>query len=64
VIFCHIKVRYNDQFPKAEAEAHNPGFYPITYATFWLEWRAAQGRPWLFHIDNVLLHAGSAVLLL
>src|SRR5262245_59802217 len=37
-------------------------FYPLTFTTFFVEWRAGGGQPWLFHLDNVLLHAGNAVL--
>jgi tetratricopeptide (TPR) repeat protein len=43
-------------------ETKSPGFYPITYTTFYVEWRAARGAPWLFHLDNALLHAGNAIL--
>ena len=38
-------------------DTESPGFYPITYTTFYVEWRAAGGAPWLFHLDNVLLHS-------
>src|SRR5262245_58672551 len=38
------------------------GFHPVTWTMFHLEWRLAGGAPWLFHVDNVLLHAASAVL--
>ena len=41
---------------------NNPGYYPITLATFWVEWRAAAKAPWLFHVDNVALHAANALL--
>ncbi|HJQ85010.1 MAG TPA: hypothetical protein VKA21_13085, partial [Candidatus Binatia bacterium] len=40
----------------------DPSFYPLTFTTFWLEWRAAKGQPWLFHLDNVALHAANGVL--
>ncbi len=45
-------------------ETESPGFYPITYTTFFFEWRVSGGKPWLFHLDNVLLHAASALLVL
>lgn len=38
-------------------------FYPLTFTTFYLEWRLADGRPWLFHLNNFLLHAADVVLL-
>jgi protein O-mannosyl-transferase len=42
--------------------AENPEYLPLTYTTFWLEWRLAGESPWVFHLDNVLLHAGNAAL--
>lgn len=47
---------------RAWTDTSPPGFYPVTYLTFWLEWQATGGAPWLFHLDNVLLHAANAVL--
>jgi tetratricopeptide (TPR) repeat protein len=38
------------------------GYYPLTWTTFHVEWRLGHGQPWLFHLDNVLLHAANAVL--
>lgn len=40
----------------------DPSFYPVTFTTFYLEWRLADGQPWLFHLDNVVLHAANAVM--
>jgi tetratricopeptide (TPR) repeat protein len=37
-------------------------FYPVTFTSFYVEWHVTGGRPWLFHLDNILLHAGNAVL--
>jgi tetratricopeptide (TPR) repeat protein len=45
------------------SDGSDPGPYPILYTAYWLEWRLAGGAPWLFHLDNVLLHAANAVLL-
>src|SRR5262249_38950135 len=42
----------------------SPGFYPVTYATWFAEWHLSGGEPWLFHLDNVLIHAASALLVL
>lgn len=33
---------------------------PVVSLLFALEWRASGGRPWLFHLDNALLHALAA----
>ena len=43
-------------------EPWKAGYYPLTYSTFHVEWRLSGGAPWLFHLDNVLLHAANAVL--
>jgi len=43
-------------------EPWKAGYYPLTYSTFHVEWRLGGGAPWLFHLDNVLLHATNAVL--
>jgi tetratricopeptide (TPR) repeat protein len=38
-------------------------FYPLTYTTNFVEWRLSGGEPWLFHLNNVLLHLADVVLL-
>ncbi len=35
-------------------------YYPLTYSSFWVEWRLVGGRPELYHINNWLLHAMSS----
>jgi len=34
-------------------------FLPATLLSYWLEWQSVGRSPWLFHLDNVLLHAVS-----
>jgi len=40
-----------------------PQYYPVTHTTFWIEYHIWGLRPAGFHIDNILLHAASAVML-
>jgi len=38
-------------------------YYPLVLTTFWVLHKLVGLNPWPYHILNVLLHAGSAVLL-
>jgi tetratricopeptide (TPR) repeat protein len=50
-----------DGYRKAWADWRDTAFYPLTFTTFFVEWRLAGGEPWLFHLDNVILHSANAV---
>lgn len=41
----------------------NQQFYPLTYTSFWLQYRISGTDPYPYHLVNVLLHAAAAVLL-
>ncbi len=40
-----------------------PQWYPLVHTTFWIEYHLVGTEPLLYHIDNVLLHAISCILL-
>jgi tetratricopeptide (TPR) repeat protein len=41
-----------------------PQYYPLVHTTFWIEYHLWGLRPFGFHLVNVLLHAGTAFLVL
>src|SRR5580658_7202113 len=40
-----------------------PQYYPLVHTTFWIEYHLSGLHPFLFHLDNILLHALASVLL-
>src|ERR1700728_1616234 len=40
-----------------------PQYYPIVHTTFWIEYHLAGLHPFLYHFDNVFLHAVASILL-
>ena len=40
-----------------------PQYYPLVFSSFWVEYHLWKLHPLGFHLVNVLLHAGSAILL-
>src|SRR2546426_1098489 len=49
-------------YARAWQHWRDPSFYPVTFTTFYVEWRLADGQPWLFHMDNLVLHSANAVM--
>jgi len=56
-------VRADDGLRRIWLAAETRDYYPVTYTSFWLEWRLWGGAAGGYHAVNVLLHAANAVLL-
>ena len=61
-VYENARVTAPDALRRSWSAACIPGFYPILFGTYRLEWLAASRQPWLFHLDNVILHAVDALL--
>ena len=40
-----------------------PQYYPIVHTTFWIEYHLVGLHPFLYHLDNILLHIAAVLLL-
>ena len=61
-VYENLRVTGSDALRRSWSDGSDPGFYPVLYGLYRLEWQAGDHRPWLFHLDSVLLHAGAALL--
>ncbi len=52
-----------DGYWEAFRDWRDPAFYPVTFTSWYVEWHLSEGDPWLFHVDNVVLHVVNAILL-
>jgi tetratricopeptide (TPR) repeat protein len=50
-------------FSRIFTSSESDVYYPLTYASYWLEYRLWGGRPAGYHAVNVLLHGANAALL-
>jgi tetratricopeptide (TPR) repeat protein len=60
-VYENPNVLASDGYARAWADWRDTAFYPLTFTTFFIEWHLADGEPWLFHLNNVLLHAANVV---
>lgn len=58
-----VKLSLQEGIPHIWASKHSTDYYPLTWSSFWLEWRLWEQDARGYHIVNILLHACSAVLL-
>src|SRR5208282_4535290 len=40
-----------------------PQYYPVTHTSFWVEYQIWGANPRVYHLDNLLLHTLSAIVL-
>jgi len=58
------KARARQEYQQRLREKSYAYFRPVKALTYGLDWAVGGGRPWSFHLTNLLLHAGSGILLL
>src|SRR2546422_8058901 len=56
-VYENPRVTAPDALRRSWSDGRNPGFYPVLFALYRLEWLAADHPPWLFHLPNLLPHA-------
>jgi 4-amino-4-deoxy-L-arabinose transferase-like glycosyltransferase len=61
---ARARQEYQQRGERAEAKKRYAYFRPVKALTYGFDWAVGGGRPWSFHLTNLLLHAGSCVLLL
>ena len=64
----HLKYIFASPAERAEMRVFTPQYYPMTHTSYWLEYQFSDARPGqinttVFHVDNVILHVISAILL-
>ena len=58
----NLRVTAPDGLARMLTDRSDPGFYPVTYATWFVEWRLGGGQAWPMRVDNALLHGINVVL--
>lgn len=62
-IYENRHILAEDGYLDAYRDWSDPAFWPMTFTSWYVEWRVSDGQPWLFQVDNILLHAMNALLL-
>src|SRR6266404_2975497 len=59
VVFAYGNTQVTDPSLRALFTPHRATnvFRPVTFSTFALDWKIGDGRPFLFHLVNLVLHA-------
>src|SRR5689334_17910915 len=42
---------------------HESHYWPMVYSSFWLEYQFWGIKSWIYHLDNILLHAVNVIIL-
>src|SRR6185503_5709286 len=67
VIFENARVHSLEHLPRLFFETYWPtkyggdGYRPVVMSLFTMQWAAAGGHPWLFHLGNVVLAVATAL---
>lgn len=56
-------MRLQDGLARLWFSTQNYDYYPVTYSSFWIEWRLWGLNPVGYHVVNILLHAANGLLL-
>jgi hypothetical protein len=62
--FSLLRVVTTDFWGRSAASRFVETWRPLTVLTFALDWHLSHGRPWFFHLTNVVLHAVASVVVL
>jgi tetratricopeptide (TPR) repeat protein len=58
------RLAHHDFWGRAHTDPTSIGTWrPLPTLSFWIDWHAGGGRPWLFHAVNIVLHALAALAL-
>ncbi|MGD0382848.1 MAG: tetratricopeptide repeat protein, partial [Thermoguttaceae bacterium] len=56
-------IKASDGLQQFWYSTESPEFYPVTYNTFWIEWRLWEMNPAGYHVTNLILHIVESLLI-